>query len=92
MSDDIYSQIQQEIVESAAFLGLGVEISAGLSKSVIERLQKVLGKTTVYFPEKNASARDALIKAEFNGANRDELMKKYGISSKATFYKAIKTR
>jgi Mor family transcriptional regulator len=92
MSDDIYSQIQQEIVESAAFLGIGIGVSADLSKSVVERLQKMLGKTTVYFPEKNSNARDAKIRLEFNGANRDELMKKYGISSKATFYKAIKTR
>lgn len=89
MNDDIYSQIQREILESAVFVGLDAGLSSALSKAVMSRLQKLLGKNTVYFPEKITTARYAQIRHEFNGINRDALCEKYGIS-KSTFYKAIK--
>ncbi len=89
MSDDIYSQIKQEILESAVFVGLDDNISSMLSNAVLERLKKLLGKSTVYFPEKISSERDIQIRHEFNGCNRDEVCNKFGIS-KTSFYRIIK--
>lgn len=91
-NDDIYSWIQQEIIKTAMCFGIDIDVSIDMAEAIAERLQKLLGKTTVYFPEKVVDVRNAQIRAEFNGTNRDELMKKHGISSKTTFYAAIRQR
>jgi len=85
---DIYSQILREIQESVLYFGIDAEVSRDMAGAITERLRKVLGKNTVYFPEKNIAERNAQIRAAFNGCNRDEVCKQFGIG-KTTFYRVI---
>lgn len=85
--DDIYSKIMHEITQSVLYFGLDAGLSTDISQAVTERLRKVLGKDTVYFPEKHAD-RNAQIRAAYDGRNRKQVCEQFGISQ-ATFYRAI---
>ena len=41
-----------------------------------------------YIPAEDREGRDAAIRAEFNGRNRDDVCRKFGIS-KSQFYKIL---
>lgn len=89
MSEDIYQQIQHEIRQVADAFGISESVSGDFSTAITNRLQRLLGKNTVYFPcLGNTEQRYAAIKADFNGRNHTEVCKKHGIS-RSTLYRAV---
>lgn len=89
MSEDIYQQIQHEIKQATNAFGISESVSNDISTAITTRLQRLLGKNTVYFPcLGNSEQRYAAIKADFNGRNHTEVCKKHGIS-RSTLYRAL---
>ncbi|WP_042886363.1 Mor transcription activator family protein [Cupriavidus necator] len=63
-----------------------------LARPIIEGLERglrrLLGGQEVYIPAPDRRERDEAIRAAFNGRNRDEVCRQFGIS-KTTFYEVI---
>ncbi|WP_454752163.1 Mor transcription activator family protein [Cupriavidus necator] len=63
-----------------------------LAKPFVEALERglrqLLGGQEVYIPAPDRRERDEAIRAAFNGRNRDEVCRQFGIS-KTTFYEVI---
>lgn len=89
-NDTVYRQIQQEVEQVAQDLGVDCRLSGDMAVAITNRLQKLFGSTTIYFPL-FASKKDryAAIKRDFDGDNHNEVCKKHGISRR-TLYRAIR--
>jgi Mor family transcriptional regulator len=96
MDDDKYPEILRELRESiaATLFGLGVEQErAGLcAHACAERIRADWGGQLVYInkgQEYDLSARDLEIWRKYNGRNKHQLCREYGITEQ-WFYKVIK--
>lgn len=90
MNDDIYQQMHNEIEQAVQFFGVDCRVSADMSASITQRLQRLLRGNAVYFPEKpSTDQRYHAIRRDFTGDNHNEVCKKHGIS-RSTLYRATK--
>jgi Mor family transcriptional regulator len=70
---------------------LNEQYSERLAGAVLEYLQIEFGGERLYIPAPSKTKRDEAIRREFNGRNRDEILKKYRISERR-FYEIIGRR
>lgn len=70
--------VREEIGMNEAFANT---MAAALVRGMRKRYsgQKLGAKGTIYVPAPSKAARNAAIRAEFNGTNREAVCKKYGI-------------
>lgn len=78
---DLVAIVQEEI-------GFTDHFAEQIAAAITRGLQRRLGGQDVYIPAEDKRDRDARIRQEFNGRNRDEIMKKYDIS-KSRLYEII---
>ena len=64
------------------------QASEAIATAVLEELRATAGGEPVYVPAASKSARNAAIRAAYDGKNRDELCKRHGIG-KTAFYDII---
>ncbi len=95
-------EVLSDMVENATAIlqegGLSDEDAAGLALAVVEKMASLWGGSLIYFPKGNWNGRSPLwfqlaerdwnIFREFDGTNRDEVCKKYGIK-RSRFYKIV---
>jgi Mor family transcriptional regulator len=83
---EVTAAIQEEVGMAEAF-------ASQIAEAITRGLRRRLGGNHVYVPKFNGMQekrdRDATIKREFNGQNRDELMRRYGLS-KTQIYEIAK--
>lgn len=83
---EITASIQEEVGMSEAF-------ASQIAEAITRGIRRRLGGNHIYVPKFNSTQekreRDATIKREFNGQNRDELMRRYGLS-KTQIYEIAK--
>lgn len=60
--------------------GLNEGFASQFAARILDGLRKRLGGKEVYIPAEDRQARDAAIRADYNGRNRQEVCRKYGIS------------
>lgn len=61
--------------------GFGGDIADQLALAITAGLRRRLGGQEIYIPAEDKRLRDEQIRAEFNGRNREEVLRKFGISS-----------
>ncbi len=83
---EVTAAIQEEVGMAEAF-------ASQIAEAITRGLRRRLGGNHIYVPKFNSTQekreRDATIKREFNGQNRDELMRRYGLS-KTQIYEIAK--
>ncbi|MDK2124159.1 Mor transcription activator family protein [Parachitinimonas caeni] len=62
-----------------------------LAAVVVEQMCRQMGGEAWYIPAPDRAPRDAAIRRDFNGRNRDALCRQYGLS-RSRFYEIIQTR
>jgi Mor family transcriptional regulator len=89
-NDDSYVELQYQFTDIArAELGFDEQVAGTIAEALIRGLSKRMRGQSIYIPSAPyISERNAAIRKENNGRNRDELCSKYDISLK-TFYKII---
>ncbi|MGB4497953.1 MAG: Mor transcription activator family protein [Methylococcaceae bacterium] len=88
MDTDAIEKIKQDIIETALSFGHSQPIASDLAMCAAKKIMKSIGGSRHYIPKSDISERNEKIKAEFNGKNKAELLKKYAVS-KSTFYSII---
>jgi len=89
-NDNIYQQIDLEVKQAVQRFNVDLKLTDSMATAITARLQKLLARKIIYFPSiVSQEERYAAIKRDFNGKNKNELCKKYGIS-RSTLYRAIK--
>jgi len=86
IKDNIF--LQHEIKSVLLCFGMVGDIVDNAARGIICVLRRLLGGDRVYFPVYLTADRNARIRAAFNGCNRDEVRKQFGIA-KTTFYRVI---
>jgi Mor family transcriptional regulator len=79
--DELLKELTVEMLPD----GLYRQIAEAIGVVGFYKLTEVVGGATVYIPKPESlirPARDARIKAEFNGYNHPELAKKYGVTER----------
>lgn len=71
--------------------GLHERFAVEISDGILHRLQQRWGGDRIYIPSKDRAARDAAIRAAFDGRNHDEVCRRHGIS-RATLYRILGQR
>lgn len=66
-------------------VGFNEVFASQIAEAIVRGLRKRLGGQEIYVPAPSKSERIAAVRREFNGRNRDEICRKYGIS-RTTFY------
>lgn len=61
-------------------VGLGDLLADTVATAITNGLRRRMGGQERYIPAEDKRARNEQIRAEFNGRNRDEILKKYNIS------------
>lgn len=69
-------------------IGMNELFAAQIAEAITRGLRKKLGGAEIYIPAPDRRARDAAIRCEFNGTNRDEICRKYHIS-KSRLYQIV---
>lgn len=80
---NIYQQIKQEVEQTVNGFGVDFKLSGDLSDAITERLRKLLGGNTQYFPGRctlSTKERYIAIHNDFNGRNKKSVCEKHGIS------------
>jgi Mor family transcriptional regulator len=78
----IYKQIQQEVEQTVSGFCVDLKLSGDLSDAITERLKKLLGGNTLYFPARSTMTtkeRYIAIAQDFNGRNKEAVCERYGI-------------
>lgn len=81
LESEITAIVREEIGCHEPFLST---ISAAITRG----LRRRMGGQERYIPAEDKRARDEQIRAEFNGRNRDEVMRKHGLS-KSRLYEIV---
>lgn len=68
--------------------GLHERFAGEISDEILHCLQQRWGGDRVYIPSRDRAARDAAIRAEFDGRNHIEICRRHAIS-RATLYRII---
>lgn len=61
-------------------VGMNESFAASFATEILRGLRESMGGDYTYIPAPDRTARNAAIRAEFNGRNQDELCRKYSIS------------
>lgn len=69
-------------------IGLNESLASQFALLILRGIRQRLGGQELYIPTEDRAPRDAAIRAEFNGRNRDEICRKYGIS-RSGLYKIL---
>lgn len=72
-------------------VGMREAFAADLAAAILRGLQNMHGGSDLYIPAPDKSARNAAIRAEFNGTNGDEICKRFCIS-RTTLYEVASGR
>lgn len=72
--------------EAGFFPGDSVSIAA----KVVEYLRKRIGGQEIYIPAESKNGRNASIYEMYNGRNSQEVMKKFGLKSRASLHYIVK--
>lgn len=88
MENDVIEQIKTAAMQAALNFGHSQSVASDLAMCAAKKIMKSIGGSPHYIPKVDISERNEKIKAEFNGKNRADLLKKYAVS-KSTFYKII---
>ena len=72
--------------------GLNEHAASQLAEAIVRGLRRRLGGDNLYIPVlSDRTQRDASIRHEFNGRNREDVCKKYGVS-KTRLYEIVSKR
>jgi Mor family transcriptional regulator len=66
-------------------IGFNELFASQVAEALVRGLRKRMGGREIYIPAPDKTARDAAIRAEFNGRNMPEVCKKYGLSAPAIY-------
>lgn len=88
MDIDAIKQIEHDVMQTALSFGYSQPVASDLAMCATKKIMKSIGGSPHYIPKKDISERNEKIKAEFNGKNKSELLKKYAVS-KSTLYSII---
>lgn len=72
-------------------IGMNELFAAQIAEAITRGLRRRMGGDYHYIPAPDKAARDAAVRADFNGQNRDEVCRRHGIS-KTQFYRIIGRR
>jgi Mor family transcriptional regulator len=78
----IYKQIQQEVEQTVSGFCVDLKLSSDLSDAITERLKKLLGGNTLYFPARSVMTtreRYIAIERDFDGRNKEAVCERYCI-------------
>lgn len=78
-------QLEEELTVEMMPEGTYREIAQAIGPQNFYRLAKLVGGTTIYIPKPDSvlrPVRDARIRAEYNGYNCAELVRKYNVSER----------
>lgn len=89
MEIDAIDEIKNAIFQTGVSFGLSQQVADDFAKCTASKIMKSIGGSPHYIPKKEINERNEKIKAEFNGKNKAELMKKYAVK-KSSFYRIIK--
>lgn len=78
-----------DIREVFVQLGYTDHSARDMARALFGGLQRLRGGMEHYIPAEDREARDAAIRAEFNGRNRTEICQKYGIG-KSQLYAIVR--
>lgn len=80
-TDDAVVQLEYDIVEIARQeIGMHEREAYEIARALVQGLRKRYGGRGLYIPAPSKLERNAQILGEFNGTNREAVMKKHGIS------------
>jgi len=91
MTDDIIEQIKSAANQGALNFGQSPQIARDLADYIAHKIMKTVGGASFYIPKNDTHLRNQQIKADFNGKNKADLLKKYAIS-KSTLHRILKKR
>lgn len=60
-------------------IGMREPFAADMAAAILEGLQEMHGGNNLYITAPDKTARNAAIRAEFNGTNSEEVCRKYGV-------------
>lgn len=95
--EDEAIQLHREFVEIVREeIGMNEAFANTMAAALVRGMRKRyggqrLGRKDIYVPAPSKAARNAAIRQEFNGTNRDEVCKKHGIS-RAMLYVIVSKR
>ena len=69
-------------------IGFNEIFAAQIAEALVRGLRRRLGGDELYIPAQDKAERDAAIRARFNGTNRDEVCRAFGIS-KSRLYEIV---
>jgi Mor family transcriptional regulator len=85
-SEDKAAELKFELTNIVSEeIGMNEAFASQIAEALVRGLRKRMGGQDIYIPAPNKSARDAAIKAEFNGRNLDALCDKYQLGRSAIY-------
>jgi Mor family transcriptional regulator len=91
MTDNIIEQIKSAANQGALNFGHSPQIASDLADYIAHKIMKSIGGAPFYIPKNDIYQRNQQIKAEFNGKNKADLLKKYAVS-KSTLHRILKNQ
>lgn len=86
LAEDTAANIRRRLVGAISRrLGLKEKIAEPIAEEVIEALRDLAPGRELYIPAQDKAARNAAIRCEFNGRNREEVCKKYEICERQLY-------
>lgn len=91
-AEDAAVQLEQDFVGIVREeIGMHEQMATAFAQALVRGLRRKLGGRELYIPSPNRAERDATIRREFNGANLDQLMRRYGLS-RTRIYEIVSRR
>lgn len=88
--EDARAQLHSELTEVVrSEVGMNEHFASDLAAAILRGLCQLHGGRALYIPAEDKSARNAAIRAEFNGTNVEAVMRKHGVS-RSRLYEIIK--
>jgi Mor family transcriptional regulator len=84
---ELFDVIQEEVLQAASNCGMPDQDAERLASALEDRIRREYGTRKIYVPAPSKTERNRRIRAEFNGRNLHEIMRRYGVS-KMTVYRA----
>jgi Mor family transcriptional regulator len=79
--DDARAQLHADFTEIVrAEIGMNEQFASDMASAILRGLCSRLGGREVYIPAEDKAARNAAIRAEFDGTNSDAVCRRHGIS------------
>ena len=69
-------------------IGMTEHFASQISAAIVQGLRKRFSAQEIYIPAPSKAERNAAIKRDFNGQNRDEICRRYGVS-RSTLYEIV---